>query len=209
MDLVNLIGGIASLSLSVIAMWLSLYFYNKSKETEKDTAEALAAIKAQTETLQKIIGRQTDRLTKFATESNPNNFIEVVSILKEISTNIPNKVDLPHDKGEVEQLTQETINGYIGMYFYTAYANFWAQGFLPKMTDYDDSLEFHRAIRDAIDGSHKDFLLLQGIIKNVHVTRIKASPLYHLYEKTETFWKNLVKDSVQVFKSREESPPAD
>lgn len=34
MDVVNLIAGIASLILSILAIWLALYFYTQSKRTE-------------------------------------------------------------------------------------------------------------------------------------------------------------------------------
>ncbi len=79
--------GIVTLILSVIAIWLSLYFYTRGKDTEKNVTTALAEIKTQTAALERLASRQLDRLTKFATETRPNDpaLAEVARTFKEMS----------------------------------------------------------------------------------------------------------------------------
>ncbi len=71
LDLVNLISSIASLILSIIAIWLSLYFYKESKNNEQNVNNALSEIKIHTATLEKLTGKWLDRLTRFVTSPQP------------------------------------------------------------------------------------------------------------------------------------------
>src|SRR5437773_694826 len=79
--------GVVSLILAVIAIWLSLYFYTRGKDTEKSVTNALAEIKAQTAALERLSAKQLDRLTKFATEGRPTDpaLAEVARTFKEMS----------------------------------------------------------------------------------------------------------------------------
>lgn len=61
----------ASIALALVAIGQATYFFIKSKDSEKTVETALDGIRQQTETLQKIAGRQLDRLTKFVTEPRP------------------------------------------------------------------------------------------------------------------------------------------
>lgn len=60
-----------SLVLGGFAIWLSLQFFIKGKESEKQIALTLEGIKMQTDALQKLTGRWMDRLTRYATEPRP------------------------------------------------------------------------------------------------------------------------------------------
>lgn len=70
-DILNTSVGLMSLVLGGFAIWLSWAFYSKAKDAEKQTAVTLEAIKAQSNTLQRLTGRWMDRLTRYATESRP------------------------------------------------------------------------------------------------------------------------------------------
>jgi hypothetical protein len=69
--LIGLLASVASLILAVIAIWLSLYFYSKSKDTETEVRVVLGQIKQQTESLERLSARQLMRLTRAVTEPRP------------------------------------------------------------------------------------------------------------------------------------------
>lgn len=69
---------VASTVLAVVAIWLSIHFFVKGKDSEKAVEKALEGIKAQTDTLQKVASRQLDRLTRYATEPRPADFLDTV-----------------------------------------------------------------------------------------------------------------------------------
>lgn len=207
-DLINLIAGVASLILSVLAIWLSLYFYKESKATEKNVGEMLSSIKAQTDALQKLTGRWMDRLTRYATESHPNTeetITQLISFVKEYPTQYVTALNISQTNAQVEQLTTEAISLYIALYYYSAQANFFIQTNLPKLEDFDSSSEAHNLVKTALDTSQSDFVHMQGIVSRIDQTRIQASALYDLYEKTESFWKQFVKTSTEAFQSKETS----
>jgi hypothetical protein len=70
--LINTAVGITSLVVSFFfggfAIWLSMHFYTKAKDTEREVSNSLESIKAQTDTLQKLTARWMDRFTRHATE---------------------------------------------------------------------------------------------------------------------------------------------
>jgi hypothetical protein len=71
LDIINLTSSLASLLLSIIAIWLSLYFFIQSKNTEKNVNEALTEIKTHTGTLERLTGKWMERLTRFVTSPQP------------------------------------------------------------------------------------------------------------------------------------------
>lgn len=79
--------GVVSVTLGVLAIWLSLYFYTRGKDTERNVSSALAEIKAQTAALERLSAKQLDRLTKFATEGRPPDPVlaEVAQTFKQMS----------------------------------------------------------------------------------------------------------------------------
>ena len=116
-DLINLISSIASLILSVIAIWLSLYFYKESKNNEKNLNNTLSEIKTHTGVLEKLTGKWIDRLTRFVTSPQPMDSaaerllatIEKMSLQgnKEIGTiEAPEEQPLMYKEEEVPQFTK-------------------------------------------------------------------------------------------------------
>jgi len=59
--------GITSLVVSFVfggfAIWLSLYFYTKAKDTDKAVSNSLEAIRAQSDALQRLTARWMDRFS--------------------------------------------------------------------------------------------------------------------------------------------------
>ena len=71
MEIINIFSSLASLILAVISIWLSLYFYAKSKDTEKNVNEALTEIKTHAGTLERLTGKWMDRFTRYVTTPQP------------------------------------------------------------------------------------------------------------------------------------------
>src|SRR5690348_1876077 len=67
-EIVNLVASLASLILAVIAIWLSIHFYDKAKESEKITEVNVNEIKTQTTALTEISSRMLDKYTDYATK---------------------------------------------------------------------------------------------------------------------------------------------
>ena len=65
----SIVSSIVSVILGFFAIVISLWFFMVSRKTEKDVSNALAEIKTQADMLQKISGKQLDRLTKYVTEA--------------------------------------------------------------------------------------------------------------------------------------------
>lgn len=198
-DIINLISSIASLTLSVIAIWLSLYFYNQTKTSERNVSDSLSSIKSQTDTLQKLTARWMDRLTRYATDSS--SYDSTLTQLIEVIKIIPgqNNIHLPQLESKIEDLTQEAISGYIGMHHYCAIANVVAQAHLPKLMDYDPTSEAHELIKNLLDNSFNTFNYLNDLLSEVDSKRIKVSSISSWYDMTNDFWKGSVKNANQVF----------
>lgn len=197
LDIINLISSIASLILSILAIWLSLYFYNKSKNTETNVSENLSAIRAQTDTLQKLTARWMDRLTKHATDTT--SYDTTLTQLIEVIKIIPTGSNLPQLQSKIEEMTQEAISGFIGMHYYCAVSNVLAQSQLPSTENFDPTSEAHNLTKTLLDNSHQTFFYLDDILNRVDISRIDASPIGTWFKTTEDFWKGSVKNATEVF----------
>lgn len=71
LSLINLISSLTSLILAVLSICLSLYFYNKSKDTETNVKIYLEEIKTQVATLERLTGKWMDRFTRYVTTPQP------------------------------------------------------------------------------------------------------------------------------------------
>jgi hypothetical protein len=71
-ELWSLIASVVSVALGILAFTVSIYFFVQSRKSEAAVANnALVKIETQTEILQRITARQTDRLTKYVTGLQP------------------------------------------------------------------------------------------------------------------------------------------
>jgi len=90
MDVLNISVGVISLILGGFAIWLSVYFFIKAKESEKETAKTLEAIRTQSDALQKLTGKWMDRFTRYATEPKPAD--EGLMMLVNTMANLPTTI---------------------------------------------------------------------------------------------------------------------
>ena len=148
-----------------------------------------------------------DRLTKYATESNPydESFIHIVTAIREIPTSIVKTIQLPSNQAQIDSLTKEAISGYISTYYYCAVANVFAGLHLPPAEQFDvagPSAEYHKLLKETVDSSAADFRTMEGILRSVAPGQIQGNPLNHMYKRANDFWRPLVRDTAEVFVNR-------
>lgn len=178
LSLSGLVAGIVSVVVAVIAIGLSVAFYISARNAEKAVGTELAGIKAQTGTLEKIAGQQLSRLTKVVSETQKtsSDLLErLVGIqppglfqqTEEAKTHEPSGTtisghEIPNfpEKIDVNYFREVVIIFYYTLYYYTSYANLFAQYQLPPMEEYDETSALHRLARKVLDASASDFRAL-------------------------------------------------
>jgi hypothetical protein len=211
MDIFNTVVGATSLILGGFAIWLSLHFYERSKESEKQVALLLEGIRTQTDSLQKLTGRWMDRFTRHATEPKPvdEGLMALVSAVADLPTTILTTLRVTpaatnSAQPQVEQLVTELISTYIALHYYSAVANVAMQTHLPAATEYDETNTGHVAFRRLIDSTAVDFQFMANSINTFDRDRVQASRLASLLQETNRDWAPLVRTADGVFRFREE-----
>jgi len=196
----NLGMSIAGIVLSVCAIGLSFWFYDKAKDAEQRTLAALEGIKSQTETLKDITAKQMGKLIRSATEVRP---------MDEIITLIATFRDFPSPQiqlkdAQISSLTAQSIEGYIGAFFYASFSNLLGQINLPKIEDYDEKNPVHLTIKGVVDKSSVDVANVGRILSQVDPKLIQASSVVGYYNDALQ-WVESVKDSTAVFVEKSKS----
>jgi len=198
-DIINLVSSLASLILSVIAIWLALYFYKSSKSTESEVKTTLTEIKTHTGALERLTGKWMDRFTRFVTSPQPvdemqERLLQIISFTTQSSVNqLP-----PAPDGDTKpKLTEYLISSYLALYYYTGLTNIATQFYLPKI----EELEPENTIKSIVDKSHADFAYLESLIATLDQQQVQGSQLFNLYQEGQQM-RNLVKDSTMVYRER-------
>ena len=207
LDILNTSVSLMSLVLGGFAIWLSWVFYSKAKDVEKQTAVTLEAIKAQSDTLQRLTGRWMDRLTRYATEPRPAD--EGLMLLVNTMANLPTTI-LTHlrvqttttPQTSTEPLMTEVIDCYIALYHWTAIANVTCQALLPLPDTFDEAIPEHASIKRLVDGSFNDFSIMARALEPIHQDRIRASRINHLLREAQETWRPLVKNTKEALDAR-------
>lgn len=202
---INTSVGLMALVLGALAIWLSLYLYSKAKDSEKETAKALEAIKAQSDALQKLTGRWMDRFTRHAVEPKPadEGLMQLVQVVASLPTTILAHLQVrTADPSSQEPLLREIVDAYVGLYYYTALANVLGQGVLPQEAEFNPDDPAHAGIQALIDRTASDFTHMARLLGGVDQNRLKASSLQHLLDEAIKRWRPLVRFTSQVFEAR-------
>ena len=64
----SVVASIVSVILGILAIAISIHFFVVGRKTESAVSNSLTKIETQAQMLQRVTGRQLDRLTKFVTE---------------------------------------------------------------------------------------------------------------------------------------------
>jgi len=189
---------------------MSIYFFVKSKDTEREVSTSLAKIETQADALQKISGKQLDRLTDYVTQPTRNtdevSKREIIEILKEL----PNTMGLlqaskfDSQGRSPEELEKELALAYGALYFYIGQTNFWSQLNLPSADEYDEDEALQAEAKTVVDLSAQDFNVVANTLPTLKINEIEGSNIEPMVERTKTFWRDLVRNSAAVFLLREQ-----
>jgi len=201
MESVSFAASIVSIALGLIAIAISLYFYTQGKNTEQRVTNALEAIKAQTDTMQRLSARQMDRLIKGVIEPDSSQSTIVfaaLDLLRAIPENVASQLQTALRALHGRSMQPDAVVGYIGAYYYCAMANVVLQGYLPAFTE----LQSDNTARPLVDQTFNDCNLLEGVLNEFQPQALQASSVFHLYQEARNRWKPLVKDSLTVYQQR-------
>ncbi|MFA4902195.1 MAG: hypothetical protein WC600_05555 [Desulfobaccales bacterium] len=200
-NVINIIGGVSAIAISIIAMALSITFYIAGRKTENSVSSSLAEIKTQTNALQKLSGKQIDKLMDHVFNGNisqSDTMGQIITALSQIPITITTILRQPIENPN--QTSQEQIIGlYSALYFYIAQTNYWSQSFLPKVFDFDEKNEFHVLIKRVVDLSNNDFLSVATWLSQCDQSLIEKTPLYDYLKETKDKWRHAVRSSSDVF----------
>ena len=203
----SIVASVVSIILGFVAIVVSIYFFVTNQKTEKNVSNSLTKIETQTEMLQKITGKQIDRLTKFVTEPRSSiiddSLPDIISRLTELPQTILSQTQRTTSEADGNPLLPEVITCYIGLYFYTAQTNYWSQYYLPDTDEFSEDNVFHLTTKRIVDLSATDFHLVEDILNNCGTEQLESNPLCHLFNETRDFWAKDVKSSADVFISRQ------
>jgi hypothetical protein len=166
LGLLGLVAGLVSIVLGVIAIWLSLHFYHQAKGSETAVGTMLADIRAQTATLERIAGRQLDRLTRFATQ--PRQEDPQVSQLMVIFRELTAVALSPGDSEPQTEPLPDHVRALYNVLYFSALANIgWNRQLLPASQRSPDD----QWIANFVDETHQFFFahfhMLQGLDETV------------------------------------------
>ncbi len=201
-DLINLLSSIASLILSIIAIWLSLWFYEKSKNSEKNSEILLNNIKTQSESLERLTAKWMDRFTKYVT--NPKEADETVKLLLssfQKNSEIDNGLVSADQKVNEKISNEMIIRLYIVIYFYSSLTNISTQSYLPQL----NQLEHDNILKNIVDASYSDVLEAESFLNQIDSAELNKNKLYSIYKLTKESYRSSVKDVTTVYAERERS----
>lgn len=201
MENFNLVVSIFSIAISAIAIYLSLHFYDKAKQSEKETSNSLVEIKTQTDMLQKLTGKWMDKFVRSATTDKPDqidsSFREIIQIVAQIPHNRP--TEIPETTSN-SLSGQQTVNLYILLLYYSAQTNVWAGSYLPDEYDITDTAHTH--LSDLLDSSYNLVQLLSPYLSGTDQELINSSIYLETYNATLTNWMHMVKNTTQRYEEK-------
>lgn len=208
LTVINTSVGLMSLCLGGLAIWLSLHFYTKAKDAEIETAKSLAAIRAQSDTLQRLTGKWMDRFTRHATEPRPadQGLMQLVHVVASLPTTI--LAHLHHGGAQPQppqsqEPVRELVDSYVGLYYYTALSNVLAQSMLPAENVFNSEDPLHVGVRSLVDRTAADFAHMAQVLAGVNQTWLDSSPLKQLLDEALRLWTPEVRYASQVYENRQ------
>ena len=98
-ELWSIVSSIVSIILAIVAIGLAVYFFVVGRNTETRVGSSLTKIETQAEMLQRLTGRQLDRLTKFVTEdkrpADDSRLTEFLALVMQVAKPLTEGVSLP------------------------------------------------------------------------------------------------------------------
>ena len=200
--IIGIASAVASTVLAVVAMGQSLYFYNQAKNTERNTGETLAAIRAQTQTLEKLTGRQLDRLTRFATQPRDHEpaMSYVVTLMRELTNITASSSPVSPTAGTSKD--DAVLLGLYNTFYFSGLANMGWSAFMANDKNFEEADD---QAYEIIDESHRFyFASLNQLLayKETDLNRIDVSERFPAFRAQV---EHLLHTSAEVRASREQA----
>jgi hypothetical protein len=207
LEVTSIISGIVGVILSLVAIWLSLYFYTQAKGSEARVENALTGIKAQTEALKALSSRQLDRLTKYATaprDEHPHAAQLLADTMRDIPNIVLRLMPAPNGTGQAAPHSpsrSELVHLYLALWSYIGSTNVWSSFSLPHPQAFNDEDNFHRLVKRVLDRSAGDFQFMSSIVDHLSRDEIEACEGYYidLYNETQTTLRPMIGDTAYHF----------
>ncbi|SRR5258708_5147882 len=202
----SLVSFIVQTILAIVAVGLSLWFYDKAKTSEKSVEVALSAIQAQTGTLERITGRQLDRLTKAVTTMAPGGRLQplppelsdALAAVKHLPAALETKTtQLQETAARADACAAELRTTMIAAHYYAAVANRAWQNWVPAEPSSDDGAT------QMVNVTAGDFWYTDQLLAGLNPELLTNNRLHHMYEWAQQIWKPYVMNTAQVYAHRQ------
>jgi hypothetical protein len=185
--------------LSVFSIWLSAYFYTKSKSTETSVQTSLAEIKQQTDALQRLSGRMLDRLTRAVTEGRPDHeHRQMVLLVEAMRIFQPGNAVPTNPPGAAGPSRTELIQIWACAYLYASISNVSCQALLP-----DGIADVSAELRRLVDMTSIDVATLENWLG---APDENWNPMARdLFDYTGASWRPHVRDTLGFYQNRQQA----
>ncbi len=200
LDLINLVGSISAIILSILAIALSIAFFIASKNAEKETALSIGKIDNTTGTLNTLSLKMINRLTTAII--TPKATDEKISdIIREVKNT--GLLEQPDETGTLnkEQIEQLRVDNLIAAFYYAGLTNLALQYHLPATIGGTNEDGY---IANLIDQSKTDYNILKTWINATADAnqKLNDSPVKHMYDLAIT-WDEAVKSTREYYAAKE------
>jgi hypothetical protein len=200
----GLVGTSAGFIVSILAIWLSVLFYTRAQQAEKQAAVLLTKLNQQSDNIKTINQAIIDRLLTTVThiaetstllrapQEQQSALQEAIKILAITRTETPatssqggeisgHGLPFLRDPFTKTDLENESVSILVVTFIYVGCGNNYAQFALPFEKHYDASNPFLRETLEFLDRSHEAYYRIRGMLKEVETQKpevIQRLPLY-------------------------------
>jgi hypothetical protein len=119
--------------------------------------------------------------------------MQLVHVVASLPTTILEVVRSPGQSGASPQMIRAIVDGYVGLYYYSALANVLAQSLLPAEEVFDSKDQLHLGVSALIDRTAADFQHMATVLNGLDQTLVANSSLTRLLEEALNQWRPHVK----------------
>lgn len=230
----GLVAGLVSIVIGMVAIALSVAFYFAAKGAESAVNTALAGIEAQTQLLAEISTRHLKDLVGLVSQTArpPETTVDTMTAFAIAIRGLPQSAEpgllqpqrtneTPHGETisnhgipqfpaaiDKTMVRDNFISLYYALYFYTAFLNVTAQGWLPNEEDYSETDRNHKMAREMLDLTAWDFRLMANALDLWVATEpdyVRGHRLYQLFGVSGQALMNSVRNASEEFAHRRDS----
>lgn len=197
LETLSITAAILSIGIAMFAIWLSITFYFKSKESEQEASKSLAKIETQAGILQKLNADQLDKLLDHALKQKQSITEQAMPHVMEALSDITQVIQQNQTGDKDQPITNEqAYELFIALYFYIAQTNYWAQFYIPDFKDFKpDSNDSHFLYKNIVDTSFHDFNTIEKMLDNCDQEILAKASNANLLTETNSNWKKFVTDT--------------